>query len=277
MPKSAKRRRIDDEPVGACHLPVEVNLRIDALHLRGLLRGASADPGIDRFQSGFSVRSFHILVRDQFPHGTDIEGCVKNFHAVLEPVAQALEGGDIVGRLEVGASSAEQLAVRVGADDCDFLHLPALHWEQGALVLQEHDALAGDLERKAAVRVEIDGRFVPRGAAGKVAAEIRGAQEAPDFVIDRLLLHGTAFYHFEQCLLTKRAGGLGRHGKIAASVRGFQCVFCARPVGDDEAFEAQILFQHMVEKVVVLAAAFPAKPVRACAHRRLEPGNVNFP
>jgi hypothetical protein len=158
-----------------------------------------------------------------------------------------------------GAASGEDADIGVGADDGDKAGLGFVERQNAVAVLKEHDALFGDvlrvLETEEWVDDAADGGVVD-GAGGEEAIE-----DAADHVVKAGERDGVAFDGgFEvgaevarSWLLSGAIGVVPGLLHVEAGEGGLGGAVGAFPVGEDEAFEAEVALEDLVEEIVVFA------------------------
>ena len=194
---------------------------------------------------------------------------INEFHVAAETIADALQRGDFVGRLDPrGAAAVGELGIGVGADDGDGFD-PGRVQRQQVLILQQHKGFFGHLARGFLVRLGAQRALrlnIGDHRHGRVADQVQfehHVKVAPDLVVQQG--HGifAGLQPFQ-----KRIGqiifvvGLRRPHFNVHAVRHRQVgVMHSAPVGHDQALESPFAFEDLVEQIIVFAAMLAAKLV----------------
>ena len=251
-----ERRDVGDELILAAR-EVEADAVAGADEALALVGGGEPDDddrgvgrGDRRLVGGRQRRPGHVRHRDAARAGED---AVERRHGV--------DGATLL--LPVSPRFADR---RQAADHDDRADLRAIERQRPGRVLEQHDALARHLERQVDVRRALDlARVGHRRVGVEPEAELR-AQDAAHGGVDQRHRHLAAGDGVDERLPVEDAG---RHLDVeAGGDRGHGAARAEDPVGLDEALEAPVALQDVVQQVRVLGAVVPVHLVVGRHHRR---------
>ena len=229
----------DDSGIGPAHLFVDGNGRETDLRVFLLAHHLGLVP-----LGGMTLSlELHAGIGDVF--AVDIgQGCARLDASVL----QTLEHIDDIRRMDASrACAAGKEVVGVLAKQSDGLDIAFPR--QGAVVLQEHDALAGTLAGDGGMGLEVG------SVRGGVFVDTRGLDDVfkhtTHVAVDILDIELATLHTLDDLL---GLSGLSGFHEIVASLYltcGGQTFADANPVGHDDALETPVVAQNLGEQVVV--------------------------
>ena len=171
--------------------------------------------------------------------------------AAAQRVRQPLQEAGRRQRPHLGAAAADgDRRVGVRADERDGLQLLPVERQQIAVVLQQHQAGAGGVERHRATLLVVEREAGVDGRAIEPAEANRRAQDPPDLVVDRRRRDLAGLDGGQQRLAVHEFRR--RHLEVEARVGGGDAVVGRVPVGHHDAVESPLLLHQAVDQRGVL-------------------------